>query len=448
MSVRLRYTLLYGMLFAISGTGLIAIMATLSIRVSRPADGLVNAQLSPAVADELEMVAREQDRRLMFGALVAMVVMVLVALLMGRAAAGTVLRPLRKITAATRRISADSLHRRLAVRGPADEVKALADTIDDLLGRLEESFAAQRRFVADASHELRTPLATMRAAVDVAEAKPAAPSEVGRLAGRVRAELDQLERLLEGLLVLARAQHGALDGRMTLSVRSLIPAGTPVAGDDFVTIGNPVLLARMVSNVVGNAVRHGEPGGWRQVTLSPGVLVVENDGPVLEPAEVETLGRPFRRLGTARTTSGAIAGPSDRVGAIAAPREQAAAIATLDKREEAIAAPSEPAGTTAGPGERAGAIGALSERAGAIAGPSERAGAIAGPSERTGAIAVPSERAGAGADGRMGAGTGLGLAIASAVASAHGGSLVCRARAAGGLRVEIRLPVQRGEGSR
>ncbi|XVV15576.1 sensor histidine kinase [Actinoplanes sp. CA-131856] len=402
MSVRLRYTLLYGMLFAISGTGLIAIMAALSLRVSRPAGDFINTQLSPVVADQLEIEYQAQDRRLVFGALVAMVVMVLVALLMGRAAAGTVLRPLRTITAATRRISADSLHRRLAAKGPADEVKALADTIDDLLERLEESFAAQRRFVADASHELRTPLATMRAAVDVAEAKPSAPSEVGRLAGRVRAELDQLERLLEGLLVLARAQHGALDGRMTLSVRSLIPAGTPVAGDDFVTVGNPVLLARMVSNVVGNAVRHGEPGGWWQVTLSPGTLVVENDGPVLDPAEVETLGRPFRRLGTARIAAAAHTGPAEWASAIA------------------------------GTGERAGADTGTDERAAATTGLGERAAANTGPGERPGAGV--GERAG------TWLGTGLGLAIASAVASAHGGALVARARPQGGLRVEIRLP--------
>ncbi|MFF5076067.1 sensor histidine kinase [Actinoplanes sp. NPDC000266] len=341
MGVRLRFTLLYGVLFVISGAGLLAITAAISVGSSQP----VGSPLGPMVAQQMEIAAEAQNRRLLFGAMVAMAVMLLLALLLGRAAAGTVLRPLRRITAATRRITADSLHSRLAVTGPADEVKALADTIDDLLGRLEESFAAQRRFVADASHELRTPLATMRAAVDVAEAKPVAGAEVTRLAGRVRTELDQLERLLEGLLVLARAQHGALDGRTPLPIRSLIPAGTPVDGDDFVTVGNPVLLARMVSNVVDNAARHGEPGGRRQVTLSPGALVVENDGPVLDPGEVATLGRPFRRLGTART----------------------------------------------------------------------------------------------------GSGTGLGLAIASAVASAHGGSLVTRARPEGGLRVEIRLPV---EGSR
>ncbi|SNY37511.1 sensor histidine kinase [Paractinoplanes atraurantiacus] len=300
MGVRLRFTLLYVALFAISGAALLAITAAISVGSSQPA----GHPLGPMVAEQMEIAAEAQNRRLLFGALIAMTVMLLLALLLGRAAASTVLRPLRKITVATRRITADNLHSRLDVRGPNDDVKALADTIDDLLTRLEASFSAQRRFVADASHELRTPLATMRAAIDVAEAKPAAPAEVTRLTDRVRAELDQLERLLEGLLILARAQHGAIDGRAPLSVRSLIPPGIPVAGDDFVIVGNPVLLTRMVSNVVDNALRHGEPGGRCQVILSPGRLRVENDGPMLDPDEVWRLGRPFRRLGTARTGSG------------------------------------------------------------------------------------------------------------------------------------------------
>ncbi|MCY1136892.1 ATP-binding protein [Actinoplanes sp. Pm04-4] len=300
MGVRLRFTLLYGVLFLVSGIGLLLIVAAFGVRASRPA----GEPLDPAAMEQIDAAAAAHNRQLLVGVVVALAFMFLMSLLLGRAVAGRVLRPLRTITAATRRISADNLHSRLAIAGPADEVKDLADTIDDLLGRLEESFAAQRRFVADASHELRTPLATMRAAVDVAAAKPAPPPEVVRLGDRVRAELDQLERLLEGLLVLARAQHGALDGRTPLPVRSLIPAGTPLAGDDFLTVGNPVLLARMVSNVVDNATRHNEPGGWMMVTLSPGLVVVENDGPALDPGEVATLGRPFRRLGVSRTRSG------------------------------------------------------------------------------------------------------------------------------------------------
>ena len=181
------------------------------------------------------------------------------------------LRPLRTITAATRRISADNLHERLAVTGPADEVKDLADTIDELLERLEASFAAQRRFVANASHELRTPLATMRASLDVAVAKPEpVPAQTVALADRLRTELDQVDRLLEGFLVLARAQHGALADRAPVSLGRVVSAALDARAADIaaksltVDDGRPptprgrgaaaTLLARMVDNVIDNAV--------------------------------------------------------------------------------------------------------------------------------------------------------------------------------------------------
>jgi signal transduction histidine kinase len=233
--------------------------------------------------------------------------------------AGRVLRPLRVITAATRRISADNLHERLAVAGPADEVKALADTIDELLERLEQSFAAQRRFVADASHELRTPLATIRATLDVAVAKPGpVPAETVRVAGRVRTSLDEVEGLLEGLLLLARAQHGALDDRTAVSLTALTADALRAQETELDvyadlaagvrTRGNPVLLARLVGNVIDNAVRHNVAGGWVRVAVAAGGgsarLTVESTGPVLDPAQVARLGQPFQRLGAARTGDG------------------------------------------------------------------------------------------------------------------------------------------------
>src|SRR6201999_3455643 len=98
----------------------------------------------------------------------------------------------------TRRITADNLHQRLAINGPNDEVRQLGETIDELLERLEDSFAAQRRFVADASHELRTPLATMRASIDVAMAKPGpVPTATLALAGRLHTALDRVDGLLD-----------------------------------------------------------------------------------------------------------------------------------------------------------------------------------------------------------------------------------------------------------
>ena len=141
--------------------------------------------------------------------------MTVVSLVLGWIVAGRVLRPLREMTAATQRISEDNLHERLAMPGPGDELKDLADTIDGLLERLEGAFAAQRRFVANASHELRTPLTTMRACAGCrgGQARAGAARRRSTLAGRLRTELDRIDRLLDGFLVLARAQHGDLPGQ-------------------------------------------------------------------------------------------------------------------------------------------------------------------------------------------------------------------------------------------
>jgi signal transduction histidine kinase len=325
MGVRMRYTILYGAMFLVSAAALLAILAGFGLRDTDPAAPMGSVPPGEQVARLREQLAdadQAHARQLLVGAVVALVVMLVVSLLLGRVVAGRVLRPLRTITAATRRITADSLHERLGVRGPADEVKALADTIDNLLERLEDSFAAQRRFVADASHELRTPLATMRASIDVAMAKPGpVPPQSQILADRLHDSLDQVESLLEGLLVLARAQHGALDDRTVVSLAELaeeavearrdeikglrLYAGTAAPAD---TAGNRVLLARMVGNVIDNAVRHNVAGGViRLSTESAGDrvrLVVESDGPVLDPVQVGRLGRPFQRLGTARTGTG------------------------------------------------------------------------------------------------------------------------------------------------
>ena len=336
MRVRLRYTILYGVLFLISGVGLLGLTAALGIKatVHAPSDGYTPpaeqiAHLQQQMADN----AANQNRQLFFGAVTALAIMLFVSLLLGRAAAGRVLRPLRTLTAATRRITADNLHERLAVPGPADEVKALADTIDDLLGRLEESFAAQRRFVANASHELRTPLATIRASLDVAMAKPGpVPEPTAVLADRVRTELDQVERLLEGFLILTRAQHGALDDRTPVPLFPLVAGALDArsaqikskdlqvyasSAGDLMTTGNRVLLTRMVDNVIANAVVHNVDGGWIRVVSGPSSLKVESSGPVLDPAQVAGLGRPFQRLGADRTGSGSGLGLSI-VGAVAA----------------------------------------------------------------------------------------------------------------------------------
>ena len=325
LTVRRRFTLLYAMLFLGSGVILLALTNLLTgVTRTEPAPGQVAPVLDPAAAQrvhalqaQLSEMQEMYSRQLLTGSLIALAVMAAVSILLGDVVAGRVLRPLRTITAATRRISAENLHERLAVPGPVDEVKNLADTIDELLGRLEASFAAQRRFVANASHELRTPLATMRASVDVALAKPEpAPPQTVALADRLNTQLDRADRLLEGLLVLARAQHGALADRSLLSLGDLVSQALAARAADIAarnltlhdgevqrtawTQGSQTLLSRMADNVIDNAIVHNRDGGWIRVATTGGGatarLIVETGGPILDPEHVARLGRPFQRL--------------------------------------------------------------------------------------------------------------------------------------------------------
>src|SRR5215813_12881670 len=216
-SVRLRLTALYGVLFLLSGAALLAITSGVvltwsSVTAPAPPPSQPNPQSALGRAQariqqlQAELAAHGVSHQLLMGSAIALGIMTVASAVLGWIIAGRVLRPLRAITAATRRISADSLHERLALPGPRDELTDLADTIDGLLGRLEGAFAAQRRFAANAAHELRTPLTTMRASVDVAVAKPGpVPEQTAVLADRLRAELDQVDELLDALLALARA---------------------------------------------------------------------------------------------------------------------------------------------------------------------------------------------------------------------------------------------------
>ena len=319
-TVRMRLTVLYCGLFVLSAVVLLAITNGVGAvgSQSQSASSGAGAQPTPGT------VVLAQSNHYLLGSAIALVVMAVVSVAAGWVVAGRVLRPLRQMTTAARRISADSLHERLAIDGPEDELKGLADTIDALLERLDGAFAAQRRFVANASHELRTPLAAMRVSVDVAVAKPGpvAPGTIS-LADQVRAELDKVDQLLEGLLVLARAEHGVLPGRALLPLDYVVSAALAARADAItasnLTVqhvsgsggswvgGSQPLLRRMADNLVDNAIAHNTDGGWVAVRtmMSDGAvrLVVENGGEILDPAQVAGLAQPFRRLGADRVGS-------------------------------------------------------------------------------------------------------------------------------------------------
>ncbi|MGY3340834.1 signal transduction histidine kinase [Streptomyces filamentosus] len=333
-TVRRRFTILYAGGFLGSGILLLALARLMSgdratVRAPGPAPGEVPAAPADLAAaerrirelgEQLAEAHAQQNHRWLVGSLIALAVMTGLSLLLGRILADRVLRPLRTITAATRRISAENLHRRLAVTGPADEVKELADTVDGLLERLEGSFAAQRRFVGNAAHELRTPLATMRASLDVAVAKREPAAQTLVLAGRLRTELDRVDHLLDGFLVLARAQHGTPAdrtpvslgelARKALAARTADIAAKALTVDDGVrtdvwTEGSETLLSRLVENTVDNAITHNQENGWIRIstgrTGTEARLVVETGGRVLDQERVDRLTRPFERLGPDRT---------------------------------------------------------------------------------------------------------------------------------------------------
>ena len=363
LSVRLKLTLLYGGVFLLAGAGLLAVNYALvrsqltlpfGVRIegqqtrtagmaaggspgllivrTGPGDGgdqFVVSAPSPEAVEGVRQEAEALRRELQAATLhqlltksgIALGLMALVSVGLGWLVAGRVLRPLAEITAAARRLEGSTLHERINLQGPQDELKELADTFDQMLGRLDATFDTQRRFVANASHELRTPLAIARTEVDVALADPGAgPAELRAMASRVLEANKRSERLIEGLLTLARSERqlraaepldlalAAADAvsvtaseieRLGLRV-SRVLGSAPVAGDR-------ALLERLVANLVENAVRHNRPGGWVEVDTGRAgplaVIRVANGGPPIPPDQVATLFEPFRRLHPDRTGS-------------------------------------------------------------------------------------------------------------------------------------------------
>ena len=254
------------------------------------------AQVGPVQAAQRAADSHE----LLVNSGIALAIVAVLALLAGWLVAGRMLRPIRTITRKARRISSTSLHERLALDGPQDELKELGDTLDDLFGRLDAAFEAQRQFVANASHELRAPLTRQRALIQVALADPDANFASLRTAHeRVLASEQHLEQMIDGLLALTRGQAGlerrerldlaalaaqALlardsDRRPRLDVRATL-APAPTAGD-------PRLVERLIANLLDNAIRHNIPEGHVEITTGTrdqhAFLTVANSGPTIPP---------------------------------------------------------------------------------------------------------------------------------------------------------------------
>jgi signal transduction histidine kinase len=239
--------------------------------------------------------------------------MTVVSIGLGWLVAGRMLGKLRTITAAARSVSASSLHARLAMAGPEDELKELGDTFDGLLARLESAFGAQRQFVANASHELRTPLARQRTLIEVALADPE-PSiaSLQDVCQRLLVTGEEQERLIEALLTLARSQRG-LDRREPVELAAIadgvLRARWPEAEARGLTVtaslqsslalGDAPLTERLVANLVDNAVRHNVPGGAVDVATGAwagrAILSVFSNGPPIPPDQVGRLFQPFQR---------------------------------------------------------------------------------------------------------------------------------------------------------
>ena len=329
-TIRLRLTVLYGVVSVLSAAVLLAITIMLADGLTprtTPVPGqAATTSGQQALAQALARIAQLQAQlrqvdplhQLLVAAAAALAIMAGTSIALGWVVAGRALRPLRAITTATQQISEEDLHRRLAMPGPRDELTNLADTIDGLLARLQAAFEGQQNFVANASHELRTPLAASRTMLEVALADPAASAAALRSACQdVLIEERHQERLIDALLTLARSQRG-LDRRKPLDLgeitTDILRTREPDAASRDVTVsasiasapvlGDDGLLRQLAANLIDNALRHNVPHGTLSIHVTSdrdhSTLKVANTGPVIAQDEIGRLLQPFQRLSSRR----------------------------------------------------------------------------------------------------------------------------------------------------
>jgi signal transduction histidine kinase len=333
LTVRARLTLLYTGLFAMCGAIVVAVSYILVARLEPQGEGqqaparflaqcrseLLSAHPNNRVLAkcntyfQLQGATHQRDvtlSHLLQYSLVTLAVVIALAAILGWVVAGRALQPVHRITAAARAASERNLSARVALAGPRDELRELAETFDDMLDRLQAAFEGQRRFIANASHELRTPLAVMRATVDVVLDDPnSTPADLRGMATDIRAAVDHAERLIGALFILARTERGltvhdevdlANVAEGVLENADLVERRVHASLEPALISGDPVLIERLVANLIDNAARYNHSDGdiWISTRAAAGTseLQVANTGPTVDPAGAARIFQPFERL--------------------------------------------------------------------------------------------------------------------------------------------------------
>jgi two-component system sensor histidine kinase VanS len=325
LSVRLKLTLSYAGFLMLAGA---LLLVTVWVFLLRYVPEVINSPQLPEPGRTrfpTTFVPNRSDLLRAFGprATVVLAFLLIFGLLGCWVLAGRMLAPLTRITHATRVAAGGSLSHRIRMEGRKDEFRELSDAFDSMLTQLEANVAEQQRFAANASHELRTPLAISRAMLDVARKDPTLDRD--ELIERLHAANTRAIDLTEALLLLSRGDRGTFTREhVDLSLiaeeaaETLLPLAEQrritldVTGEAALTSGSPELLARMVTNLVQNAIVHNLPAGGSvsvhtETRGSASVLRVANTGRRLTPDLIPTLVEPFQR-GTERVRTGEHAG--------------------------------------------------------------------------------------------------------------------------------------------
>ncbi|MFI6978808.1 sensor histidine kinase [Embleya sp. NPDC050154] len=343
LSARGRLAILYTALVLAAGVALTALTYALVRRSMRhrividirtespgapgpPPTGLPRPE---ALADRVRATTLSE---LLTQAAIALILVVVLAAVLGWLVAGRVLRPIRAISATARRLSAENLSERMPVSTPADELAELADTVNGMLDRIQagiaerdRALAGQRMFTANAAHELRTPLTTMRTAIEVTLDGEPDRDELLTMAEDVRTAIEHSRRTLDGLLALARGRilpdtHRAVDlaevatGLVAGAADEAAARGIELRSDlrPAALGGDPILIERLVGNLLDNAVRYNRPGGHIAVTTGTedarAFLRVDNSGALVAAEDADGLLEPFVRGEGVRTRADGGAG--------------------------------------------------------------------------------------------------------------------------------------------